>query len=152
MSGGNYMKGMGGNTGTFMHYAEERIFDWPSKENIKHIQVQKRRDEKRLKMLEENERLSFDKKKSNNTVVLEHSVFPHNKKSKPEIEILYRIGMKVVHVEYGEGVVTAVYSHRMSVRFLDRNRGVKDFDIKTINKAKIIMPLEMAKHKKDLRR
>ena len=147
------MKGMGGNTGTFMHVAKERILGWASKENKKHIQVQKRRDEQRRKMLEENERLSFDKNKGkSNTVVIENNLFSHNKKSKPDREVFYKIGMKVVHVEYGEGVVTAVYSYRISVKFSDRNRGVKDFDIKTVNKAKIIMPLEMAKHKKDLRR
>ena len=146
------MKGMDGKTGTYMHTAKERILDWPSKANKRHIQIQKKRDENRRKMLEENESLSFGSKKENtNRYNVQAGIRTDTKKQKG-IAIKYRENMQVVHVDFGEGTVMAVYTNKIRVKFKNRDRGVKDFDIKTVNKGQLIMPLEMAEHKKSLRK
>ena len=70
-----------------------------------------------------------------------------SKKVKPT-DYKFVINMRVVHVDYGIGTVTAVYSSYIRVKFDDRNRGSKEFERFT----KALIPLAIALKKANLRK
>ena len=135
-----------GRTGTFSHLERYNPFDDSINNDKKNLGCGRKKDKSTI---------IHDRIIGNTGIIIAEEPINksklNNKTTSVKEKVDYYVGMQVVHLQFGTGKVVSLSATKVRIKFDNRDRGIKDFDRKTVFKGNIVMPLKTVMKKVDLR-